>query len=161
MPRPRKNDLTLYQETIQQWIEEDIGLADVIQRLHQHFGLVISQRSLHRELRRLDIRINRPRIGDTAALKAFIVYTFHTFILKDEDMILLLRHNGFDIGKRTLGELRRGLGLYKKTPARRYEEVIQHIEEVLQLEFDQGNIKDYGRQHLYKYIRQKYNLVGR
>ena len=39
-------------------------------------------------------------------------------------MILLLHYNGFDIGKRTLSELRRGLGLYKKTLVRRYKEVI-------------------------------------
>ena len=39
-------------------------------------------------------------------------------------MILLLRYNGFDIGKRTLSDLRRGLGLYKKILARRYKEVI-------------------------------------
>ena len=49
----------------------------------------------------------------------------------------------------------------KRTQRANFEEAYQRVGEILQQELANGSIEDYGKEHLYVYLRSKYNIIGR
>ena len=76
-------------------------------------------------------------------------------------MVSILRRDGFDISKRTLQRRRLELGLYKRLDIAKAQQLEEMLGLVLQDAYSKGHIEDWGRGHLYTYLRSQYNVVGR
>ena len=120
-----------------------------------------SRATLTRALAGWNIISRRRPLATTAALRDRVAHAFFHLRLSDSETITILEIDGFAPGKKTLAKLRRSTGLYKRVPSDKIEEVEQAMREALKNEMETGHIEDFGRGHLYTWMRSRYNLIGR
>ena len=155
-----KIDLSQWQNELRQWVKDGKEQEEIRAELLNQ-GIKVGRTALVNKLAELGIRARRPKIRDTPTLRARIAVLFYQVRLKDEQLVRILEYDGFSIGLKRLRTIRTDMGLRKQIQRGQAEAVEQQIRKVLKEELDQGNVEDYGRKHLYTYMRQKYNLIGR
>ena len=122
---PRNNiDLEPFQESVQQWLDEGLKQGEIRDRLQQIYGVCISLTTLQRKLQQLGLSINRRPLDQEveATLRIRIAWIFYHLRLIDETAIQFLEIEGFDINQRKLAEIRRQMGLHKRTLVVLFEE---------------------------------------
>lgn len=160
---PPKIDLELYRDTIERYVlAQRLTASETRKQLEQEHGICISDRTLRRALAAWEVHvtIRRDPSQDTE-LRARVVTLFYQWQLVDKDMAEILRYDGFKVSARSLQVLRLSMGLTKRVFPWQEEELDIKIQEVLQQEYNDGAIEDYGKNHLYQYIREKYHIIGR
>ena len=159
MPRPRK-DLDSYKDEIVKWVTQDgVKQSEVIDRLKEA-GLPISRGTLSRRLQLWEVSV-QPKVKDSAELRDQITAAFHSTGLTDKETLTALNRNGLQVPHGALVRLRKKMGLHKQIRADRRDEMEEKIREILQHELSQSEKDGVKRKGLHKYIRAKYNLVGR
>ena len=157
-----KIDLQPYLAQLRTWVQEEgVSYDEICTRLHDQHGISVGYSTLRRALGQADIRARGKDYKDSAELRARIVYLFHAVQTTDEESIRILKHDGFEVGQRRLQQMRLAMGLLKRIPPERRQEVDAAMKAALDQEMEQGHLEDYGRMQLYTYIRSKYNIVGR
>lgn len=157
---PSRINLDPWRDTIAGWIRDGLKQDEICEEL-QAIGVSISDITLRRRLKEWNIKVNRPPVEHILALRARITEIFHSFRLTDEETLQILEIDGFKVGHRKLGIIRRELGLKKRLDPLQHEAIEAAVRDVLQQELDQGHIEDLGRRNLYSYMRSKYNVIGR
>ena len=118
--------------------------ASTIQRQLSHWG-VLKSNTDHNDAR----------------LHARIKILFFTCCLSEADMLYALNHEGYNIGKRALQDIRLELGLLRRIGNNRPESDEGVIRKVVQEELDKGRIEGYGRGLLYTHFRSQMHIISR
>jgi hypothetical protein len=155
-------DLTPYRESITEWIHIRRWTQEQVRRrLENYYNVKVSRSTLQRALLQWGIGSHTSKRNDMEALKERIREIFHELRLSDKETAEILEDDGYTASSRKVAAIRKDLGLLKRTP--RHE--VEHAEEVarsaLVEQLAQGHIENFGRRHLYYYMRSKYNIIGR
>lgn len=136
--------------------------AEILERLEKEHGTKMGLRTLQRAMANWEIKVYTKRDPEQdAELRARIVTLFYQWRLTDQEMVELLQYDGFKLSLHTFSRMRRAMGLAKRIEPWQEEDLDVQIREVLRQEYDDGAIEDYGKGHLYQYIREKYHIIGR
>jgi hypothetical protein len=159
---PKRIDLTPFRDLI---IESYTAGSDCSQILDilSHRGVQTSERLIRRCLAEWNIK-KRNWTEDTPELRIRIADLFYNAALNDEDMLEVLKADGYKIEKRRLARIRKQLGLRRSTRGmdlEALEEDQQRLEAIVKTELDNGVIESYGRNHLYYHFRSLQVLVSR
>lgn len=157
-------DWTTCRSQVESWFAEGASIGDIHRRLEETLHQQIGRRTLERVLAQWQLRTlpSRSLPNDRhEELLHRIRYCFHALRINDETTVSILQHEGFDISKRTLQRRRLEMGLYKRLDAAKSQQLEEVLGIVLQEEYNKGHIEDWGRGHLYTYLRSQYNVVGR
>lgn len=141
--------------------KDGVTIDDISVILQDDHHITITPAGVKKRLADWQVTIRRTAVArqDEVALKAAIAAAFHMVKLSDKKTCVYLKLQGFDIGIRTLRRVRKSLNLWKRLPAAAYDEIEQHIREVVRAELDKGVIEDFGRNHVYAYMRTRYNFI--
>lgn len=160
MPRI-KISLEPFKDQIISWyLTENHTRPEIIRRLHGLGIEGLSETTLKRRLHRWGAVVQK-KVEDTFELREAIKRIFHNLRSNDDETLQMLCADGFTVTQTALKRIRREMGLYKKIPAERVEEVEEAMLEFLNQEYAAGRAKDLGRKHLYTYTRIHMNLIGR
>lgn len=158
---PPTINLEPYYESIKSWIEEKVPRHEILSRLEQE-GMRMSIDTLKRAIRSWQLRYDRePDYQDSQALRDRVSFYFHHVQLTDAEMVTSLKKEGFIIGYSRLKRLRLEMELPKSVPSALHEVDNEYTTSLLEEEFDQGRIENFGRTTLYTYMRAKHGIVGR
>jgi hypothetical protein len=128
-------------------------------------GLHVHPRALATQIKRWNIGKYRRPVSKKGELdervRVLIAFSFHILRLSDKDACEYLAKEGFDITTFTYARLRKKLGLIKRLPVEAHSEAESAIADLLREEFADTNVEQLNREHLYAYLRAKYNIVGR
>ena len=159
---PSKIDLTPFKDLIIESYTTGSECSQILDMLSFR-GVQTSERLLRRSLAEWNIR-KRKWTEDTPELRIRIADLFYNAALNDEDMLEVLKADGYKIEKRRLALIRKQLGLRRSTcgmELEALEEDRQRLEAIVKAELDNGVIKSYGRNHLYYHFRSLQVVVSR
>lgn len=148
---------------ILQQLDAPQTIGQVLIQLQQEHGFKVSRSTLCRALANWGV-LQQPKVKDTAELRARVTTIFYQWQLTDKDTVALLNIDGFQITERGLKTLRKKMGLTKRVQPWQEKELDAVIEDVLRQEYNTGVIEDFGKEHLYTYIKEKYShyhIIGR
>lgn len=158
---PPKINIDSQFEAIRAWIyEEELSLPQIRERLSQE-GVRISRATLFRTLSAWGFRINAVPFQDSEALRERIAQIHSRMRLTDAEAARILQRDGFEITARRLQALRLEMGLTRRLNIEQAAAMEQEMFNKLQIEYTDGRIADYGKGHLYAYMRSKYSFIGR
>lgn len=115
MPRQRV-DLDAWKDQVKQWLDEGLNFDEVRRNLWKEGGIQISAKTFGRRLREWDIYIKQPYLtNDMAALRKRVTEIFNEGRLTDSEARQTLKNEGFNVRARTYQNIRKELGLYKRS----------------------------------------------
>ena len=153
-------DLSSSKDYIQRRVSEGATQEQIVQELQEQ-GVQTSKATLRRSMAAWKIRCRRPVIEDSEALRNSLTNCVVDLRLTDEETARKLEADGFVIGARMVKNLRKKLGLLKRVTAENIETAVAITTAALEQELQDGHVEDYGRGHLYAYMRSKYHVIGR
>jgi hypothetical protein len=161
MPPGRPSiDLASYREEITDLYCSGNSVLEITKSLLDTYQIDIKPRTLERRLKEWDLR-KRTYTEDTPHLRARIATLFFQCCLNDDEMLQVLRQEGFQIKSRTLQRIRLSMGLHRRLSLDRYEEIDGILKEVVRKELDKGGIEGYGRGLLYTHFRSHMHIISR
>lgn len=98
---------------------------------------------------------------DSDQLKKQIKVLFCEVGLSDEDILNVLKSEGYQIGQYALVRLRFQMNLRRRQSSGTQTEADNDIRELILQELAKGEIEGYGYRFLYTYFRQRGHLIGR
>lgn len=156
-------DLEQYKAQIIQLYQAGKNPAAIALFLHEEHDAKAHSRTVSSRLQAWGIRKYNPRtVRKESALLERIKGLFHEVGLKDKEILVVLQSEGFQINARTLRRVRTELGLVRRTD----DPVQQQIQEETALqglvqEIEAGTIEGYGKELLYRQMRQAGYAVPR
>ncbi|KAH0370119.1 hypothetical protein KCU65_g2882, partial [Aureobasidium melanogenum] len=156
-----KLDLDPWRTLITRWIVDAGSEYDEVLELLKEQGVEIGVSTLKRRLQEWGVS----RMPDTELVNARITELFFRYRKTDNAIAAMLAVDGFKrISGRYVKDVRKKLGLRKRLERIEAEELEGLLRQLLTAEYDAGHIEDFGKDHLYTYLRQKYtnlNIIGR
>ncbi|KAK6429957.1 hypothetical protein LTR95_013891 [Oleoguttula sp. CCFEE 5521] len=157
----RAINLNPYTEQIREWLQEDsLSHNEVIRLLADTHDITVSNRTFRAFLTKHGIS-TIPRYDADLALTKRIKYLHYEVQCSDDESVFMLTEDGWPISKRRLQRMRLALGLKQRVPGADREQMEALMVEKLAYEMEQGQIEDLGKHHLYRFMRSKYNIIGR
>jgi hypothetical protein len=153
-------DLSHLKDTIIELYLSSSSCLDISIYLQDEFSIKISRTTLQNRLIEWGIRRNSKN-DDSSALRARITVLFFECCLEDNDILYILRKEGYSLNKLGLQRLRKKMGLIRRVSLQSREEADKFLLEHVQKELDKGTIEGLGRGHLYTYFRNSMHLVSR
>ncbi|KAK6433424.1 hypothetical protein LTR95_010397 [Oleoguttula sp. CCFEE 5521] len=102
-----------------------------------------------------------PRYDANLALTKRIKYLHYEVQCSDDESVFILAEDGWPISKRRLQRMRLALGLRQRIPGADREQTEALMVEKLAYEMEHGQIEDLGKHDMYRFMRSKYNIIGR
>nr|OQO22884.1 hypothetical protein B0A51_08610 [Rachicladosporium sp. CCFEE 5018] len=160
MPRVRIN-LEPHRDQIREWLEDE-GLTqeEVVAQLASRHGIRIAARTMRRFLTAAGIG-TALRYEDDHELRRRILNFHYMVQCSDKESIAMLALDGFEVSQRRLQRMRLAMGLKQRSRGACRAEMDTRMREALDQEMEQGHIEDFGKMHLYQYMRSQYNIAGR
>jgi hypothetical protein len=127
----------------------------------------LSDRGIRVGIRTIRSRFNEWNISkhvqteDTPELRLRIATLFYQCAFRDQDILDVLRAEGFAIQYRALQRIRKKMGLVTRLPSSEREEADKMLLDLVQAELDKGRIEGFGRNHLYHHFRSSQHIVSR
>jgi hypothetical protein len=161
MPRP-SIELEPYKAEIISLYQNNMSCADIGQFLDTQYGIEVKQRTIYVRLKAWGIEKHHRTLKSDTVLHARIKILFFQVGLEEKDLLRVLKLEGWDIKARTLKYVRHYLGLYRRTrnPIILQQQVDTVMEE-LQKQIDKGQIEGYGKELLYRHIRNQGFMIAR
>ncbi|OQN95138.1 hypothetical protein B0A48_18723 [Cryoendolithus antarcticus] len=157
----RAINLKPYTEQIREWLQEDsLSHNEIIRLLADTHDITVSNRTFRAFLTKHGISTMRRYDADLALTKR-IKYLHYEVQCSDDESVFMLTEDGWPISKRRLQRMRLALGLKQRVPGADREQMDALMAEKLAYEMEQGQIEDLGKHHLYRFMRSKYNIIGR
>lgn len=113
MPRTAIN-LDPHKAEIINLYTENMPCDSIIERLARSYNITISERTLRTRLRGWGIQKQNRTVGTNEVLHTRIKALFYQSGLEENELLEVLKQDGFDISARTLQYLRQKLGLYRR-----------------------------------------------
>lgn len=158
--RPRKIDLAVWEQHIRRWIDEGKTYDEMRHTIFLETGTAVAPMTWKRRLQEMDISI-RTRVQDTPQVRAVIIHSFAALRSTDEQTSEELEDCGYTVSARSVGRIRRDMGLLKRVKRENFEEVEVLLRNLLRHELDDNEITGYGMGNVYTHMRSKYCVVGR
>ncbi len=158
MPR-NPIDLDAHKNTIISLYLQGHSVEDVRQHLFDQ-GVKVGDRTLRTRLNLWNIS-KKIHTDNTLGLRLRIAALFYQCAFKDEDILDVLRQEGFTIQPRALRRIRIKMGLVRRLPGRDREEADTKLLAVVEAELNKGRIEGFGRNHLYYHFRSQQHIVSR
>jgi len=152
-------DLDAHKDTIISLYLQGHSVDDVRQHLFDQ-GIKLGDRTLRTRLSQWNIS-KKIHTDDTPELRLRIATLFYQCAFKDEDILDVLRQEGFKIQPRALRRIRKKMGLIRRLPGRDREEADKKLLAVVEAELNKGKIEAFGRSHLYYHFRSQQHIVSR
>lgn len=161
MPRPT---ISVPPE-IQQWIEnqycyEHKTIEEIVQALADEHGIDITARTLRRRLKEWDCK-KQTRVEYTFELISRFLILFYQMVLDDSTIAFILGVEGMSISQSNVGRLRRKLGIRRRVRAGDYDIGWEELIAIVEREYHEGMLRNYGRNFLYAHFRRSQYLVTR
>jgi hypothetical protein len=153
-------DLFHLKDIIVEQYQSGLTYSDIRTYLRNECSLEISERTLKRRLQEWNVYRNS-RNDDSPVLRARITVLFFECCLKDDDILYILKTEGYSLNKRGLQRLRKKIGLLRRVSLQNREEADQLLLSLVQKELDKGTIEGFGRGNLYTYFRNSMHIVSR
>jgi len=159
---PPKIDLTPFKDLIIESYMAGSHCSQILDMLSLR-GIETSERILRERLSQWNIK-KRQWTEDTPELRVRIGDLFYNAGLNDNDMLEVLKADGYKIEKRRLAQIRKELGLRRSICGMELEALEddqRRLEAIIKAELDNGVIESFGRGHLYYYFRSLKVVVSR
>jgi transposase len=153
-------DVDQYQEEISDLYQSGQTVDSIARELLSEYNFDVNPRTIQRRLKEWGLT-RRIRVKHTNELENQILVLFYQCGLSDKDMLYVLQKQGYRINARTLGNLRRRIGLKRRIDPNKLDDVEDAIKTAVQNELNEGSIEGLGRGHLYTYFRSKMHNVSR
>ena len=162
MPRP-SIDLEPFKAEIIHQFQNDISCAEIEEFLNVQHGIDVNQRTIYSRLRAWGISKRDRTAKSDEVLHARIKVLFFQVGLEEKDLLHVLRLEGFNIKPRTLRHVRYHLGLYRRTTKNplRLQQQVEVIMKELERQIENGQIEGYGKELLYRHMRNQGFIIGR
>ena len=160
---PHRKDLSPWKQQIERWIEEKMPIDNMRSQLALT-GIRVGRTVFKEHLNAWGLQLEaalRPHFQDSQALRDRLQHCFRELRASDKETVRILEAEGFVIGIRRVARLRKEMGLMKRLEGNNAIAMEAAATEALQNELDSGHVEDFGRGHLYTYMRSKYQIVGR
>ena len=160
--RPRI-DLMPYRSIITSCYQDGMSVDDIADYLAQR-GVRVTGRTVKARLTGWGVPTVRHQTDDTPELRIRIGQLFYSLGLGEQEMLRILRLEGFSVEQRRLQRIRLELGLRRSTHGMDLEarhEDQNRLEEIVRQELDWGKIESYGRGHLYYHFRSLHVIISR
>lgn len=158
--RPEINLLRFKSEIIRQY-QQGYSAQSIANLLSCNHQVEVKARTIHRRLQEWSIRRLQEPIRDSPELKARISVLFYQCCLNDDEMLIALKREGFNVNRRALQRIRLSMGLSRRFSASSYESLHNYLKQIVQKELDGGGIEAYGRRLLYTHFRSQMHLISR
>jgi hypothetical protein len=117
MPRAHIN-IDAWKDQVKQWLDEGLGYDEIRRNLWKEGGIQISEKTFGKRLREWGIYVKQPYLSnDMTALRKRITEIFNEGRLTDPEAVQTLKNEGFNVRAKTYQNMRREMGLYKRSHA--------------------------------------------
>lgn len=135
--------------------------AEIREALRQQ-GCDVSRMTLYRQLTAWNLKSSKvSNFEDSEELRARIKSLVRETRETDSEIASLLELEGFTIGERRVRRIRLELNLPKWQPRSAHESLSESTVSALRVLLDSGRIEDWGREHVYTYMRSEHGIFGR
>ena len=161
MPRPT---IAMPPE-IQQWIRDQYcyehkTAEELVQALANEHEFEITLRTLKRRLQEWGCK-KQTRVDYTFELVSRFLILFYQMVLDDKTITYILNVEGMSISHSNVARLRRKLGIRRRVRAGDYDIAWDELIAIVEREFHEGMLRNYGRNFLYAHFRRSQYLVSR
>lgn len=158
MPRPIKLNEDLVAELVQRYnnSENQASQNDLVQYCAT-LGVEVNVRTIRRVLHEHNAKKNYERL-DTPELRLRIAALFFQESLEDEQILSVLRQEGFKLSNTHFVQTRIAMGIKKRTSWEEAELRNEEFKRIISAELDRGEIGNYGRSLLYTHFRTTESL---
>ncbi|KAL2043709.1 hypothetical protein N7G274_003228 [Stereocaulon virgatum] len=161
MPRPT---IAIPPE-IEQWIKDQYcyehkTAEELVQALANEHDIEMTSRTLGRRLQEWGCK-KQTRVNYTFELVSRFLILFYQMVLDDKTITYILNVEGMSISYSNVARLRRKLGIRRRVRAGDYDIAWEELIAIVEREFHEGMLRNYGRNFLYAHFRRSQYLVSR
>jgi hypothetical protein len=155
-------ELNEFQEEISNYFRAGWTSNKIAEHLRAEYDFHVNSRTIQRRLKqwRVSKRV-KPLKDQEDALKNQVKKMFFEGLMTDDEMLYVLRKQGFQIGLGGLKNLRIRLNLRRRSSDQQFVEIEDEFRSLVQQELDNGTIEGYGRNFLYTYFRSQQHIISR
>lgn len=154
------HDLSRFRDSIIEQFEDGSSYQQIATYLQDQHSIPINSKTIQRRLRDWGIYRNTKN-DDSPELRARIIVLLFECCLNDDDILYILKKEGYSLNKLGLRRLRTKMGLIRRVSPQNRAEADQLLLDLVQSELDKGAIEGFGRGNLYAYFRNNMHIVSR
>ena len=151
MPRPVIN-LEPFRDLIIELHQGKNSTSTIASILQNQHDIQVKERTIRDRLRKWEESHSYQVTEDSPQLRLRITTLFLECQLKDDEILEVLSHEGYQTSRWGLIRVRKELGLSRRSTGSNREEEEQQLKEIVQMELDKGTIQGYGRGYLYTHL---------
>ena len=159
MPRPTIN-LEPYQAFIIELSEQKTSVKEIIKILKEQYNITVGERTIRSRMSEWGHK-SYQQTDDNIQLRLRITNLFISCCLKDDDILEVLRYEGYQIGGERLVRLRKELGLFRRMSSKESQTADIQLRAIVQDELEKGRIQGFGRGYLYTHFRSMGLIASR
>lgn len=154
MGRP-KVDLTLYKEFIFELYQNGATWNDIISALSTNYNIIVSKSTLLRRCQKWKLQFTRTVTEDSENFRECLRSYFFELGPSDEELVILLKQDGFETTPTAIRRIRKEMGLYRRHTDEQIELARRQLLEFFETPSQSSLLLPrLSRQGLYKHIHQ-------